>query len=128
HLLHFLKEVDTARIWGPLQDVLAALIVAGTGGDYRVAVLPSLAGWVMSAVFAFLLARRAVTRGGNLAGQAAALLVLVSPSHKAFATDLMLESLGAGLTLAVLYFYVAAIQDGGISAGRWLGLSLTLIF
>jgi hypothetical protein len=42
----------------------------------------------------------------------------------------MLESLGACLSLAVLYFYLAAVQDpdDGRRAGRRLGLALTALF
>src|SRR5262249_23739164 len=59
---------------------------------------------------------------------ATALFVAASPSHRAFATDIMLESTGAFLTLAVLYCYLVAVQDTTPSAGRWLGLALTALF
>jgi hypothetical protein len=72
------------------------------GPDYRLAVLPSLSGWVGTAVFGFLAARRMVPRGGNLAGLLAGLLILASPAHRGFATDIMLESMGACLSLVAL--------------------------
>jgi hypothetical protein len=128
--LEVLHEVERARVWPPLHAVLAAGVLAVAGLDYRLAVLPSLAGWVGSVLFAFLLARRAVPRGGDAAGSAAALFVLVSPAHRAFATDVMLESLGACLTLLVLWSYARAREGGGTSPwpGRLLGLALMALF
>ena len=106
-----LREVNGARVWGPLHGLLAAAVLAVGGFDYRLAVLPSLAGWVATALFAFLAARRAAPRYGNLAGLAALLLVLAGPAHRGYATDIMLESLGACLSLAVLYFYLVTVQE-----------------
>jgi hypothetical protein len=129
-LLRLLVDLDSARVWPPLHGVLAAAVLASGGLDDRLAVLPSLVGWVGAAVFAFLTARRAVPRGGNLAGTVAALFVLASPAHRAYATDVMLESLGACLTAAALYAYLVAKQSDGTSPwpGRWLGLALTALF
>ena len=44
--------------------------------------------------------------GGRSRRRLAALLVLASPAYQAFATDVMLESIGACLTLAVAYAYL----------------------
>jgi hypothetical protein len=104
------------------------MVLAVGGPDYRLAVLPSLAAWAGTALFAFLAARRAVPRGGNLAGLTAALFVLASPAHQAFATDIMLESLGACLSLAALYAYLVAVQERSVRSGRMLGLALTALF
>jgi len=46
-------------VWGPLHMTLAAVALLVGGFDYRIAVLPSLAGWIATAIFAFLAARRA---------------------------------------------------------------------
>src|SRR5262249_40396445 len=102
-VLRLLEDLNSTRVWPPLQGVVGAAVLLVGGLDYRLAVLPSLAGWVATVVFGFLCARRAVRHGGNLAGFVAAVFILASPGHRAFATDVMLESLGAGLTLAVLY-------------------------
>jgi hypothetical protein len=127
---HLLADLNEGRVWPPLHGVLAGTFLLLGGLDYRLAVLPSLAGWAGTALFGFLLARRAVPRGGNLAGLTAAVFILASPSHRAYATDVMLESLGACLSLAALYCYLVAVQSGGGSSwpGRLLGLSLTLLF
>jgi hypothetical protein len=127
-LLHFFHDLHAARVWGPLHPLLVGVVLAIGGPDYRLAVLPSLAAWVGTALFAFLAARRAVPRGGNLAGLAAALFVLASPAHQAFATDIMLESLGACLSLAALYACLVAVQERSAWGGRLLGLTLTLLF
>jgi hypothetical protein len=129
-VLRFLDEVQRARVWPPLHGLLAGGVLTVGGRDYRLAVLPSLAGWVGTVLLAFLLARRAVPRGGDLAGLTAALFVLVSPSYRAYATDIMLESLGACLTLLALYCYARAAECPLDSPwpGRCLGLALTALF
>ncbi len=133
-LPHLLKDLHAARIWGPLHPLLVGIVLAIGGLDERLAVLPSLACWVGSGVFAFLAARRASPQGGNLAGFVAALFVLASPAFRAFATDIMLESLGACLSLGVLYFYLRLRQEQtedisrGAGSAAGLGLMLTLLF
>jgi hypothetical protein len=126
-VVNLVRDLHSARFWPPLHGLLVGLVQAVGGCDYRLAVLPSLAAWVAAAVFAFLLARRACVRGGDEAGWVAALFVLASPAHRAFATDIMLESLGAALSLAVLYFYLASVQDSAAWPGRGLGLMLTAL-
>ncbi len=65
---------------------------------------------------------------GDLAGCAAATLVLASPAHRAFATDIMLESLGACTTLLALYAYLRAVESPTRAAWRGVGLALTAVF
>jgi hypothetical protein len=127
-LLRLLVDLDSARVWPPLHGVLSAAVLVVGGLDYRLAVLPSLVAWVGTVVFGFLVARRAVPRGGNLAGLVAVLFIAASPAHRAYATDIMLESTGACLSLAVLYCYLVAIQDRSLWAGRYLGVALTALF
>ncbi len=128
-VFRWLEDVNSARVWTPLQAILASATLAVGGYDYRIAVWPSLAGWVLTIVFGFLVARRLVPRGGNLAGAIAVLFIGLSPAHRAFATDVMLESLGAGLSLAVLYAYLVTVQrEGGERSARWLGIALTALF
>lgn len=126
----FVYHLDQARVWPPLHGVVGAAVLLVGGLDYRLAVLPNVAGWVGTVFFGFLVARRMLPRGGTLAGLVAALFIAASPAHRAFATDIMLESLGAFLSLVVLYCYLRAVQGPGDSraAGRWLGLALTALF
>jgi hypothetical protein len=123
-----LSDFDGARTWPPLHGTLVALVLLVGGLHYQLAVLPSLAGWVAMVVFGFLTARRLVPRGGNLAGLAAVVFLLASPAHRVFATDIMLESLGAGLSLVALYLYLLAVQRSSVWAWRGLGLVLTALF
>jgi hypothetical protein len=121
-------DFDRMRVWGPLHPVLVALIQIVAGPDHRLAVLPSLAGWVLTMWCAFLIPRRLLTTGGNAAGLLAAAFVAVSPAHRAFATDVMYESLGAGLSLAVMYLYLVMLQDQTRRSAIALGLTLTALF
>src|SRR5262249_28129643 len=75
-------------------------------------------------------ARRVVPRGGNLAGIVALLFLSASPTHRVFATDIMLESLGAGLSLVVLYLYLRTVQQpiGVGAAARYLAVVLSILF
>jgi hypothetical protein len=81
-------------------------------------------------VFGFLVARRTVGPGGTVAGLIAFLFIAASPAHRAFATDVMLESLGAGLSLVVLYAYLLVVQgrEEETGKGRFLGLALSALF
>jgi hypothetical protein len=129
-VLQLLHDLNQARIWPPLHGMAAATVLLIGGRDYRLAVLPSLAGWVAMVLLGFLVARRAAPRGGSLAGGIAALLLAASPAHRAFATDIMLESLGAALTLLVLYCYLLTVQGSACETGkaRCLAVSLLLLF
>lgn len=126
------REINRSRVWGPLHGVLVAGVLVVGGCDYRLAVLPSLAGWVGTAIFAFLLVRRVVPRYGNITGCLASFFILISPGYQGYATDIMLESLGACFSLAALYYYLVAVQAEPHEVGKWpgrlLGLSLTLLF
>ena len=126
----FLDDINQARVWPPLQGLATACVLLVGGLDYRLAVLPSLAAWVGTVFFSYLLAKRAVPQGGVLAGLVAALFIVASPAHRAFATDIMLESGGACLTLVVLYAYLILVQANprAVWTGRCLGLALTLLF
>src|SRR5947209_6162402 len=110
-LARLFHDIDHMRVWGPLHPVLVALVQVIAGPDHRLAVLPSLGGWVLTIWCAFLIPRRLLPTGGNAAGLLAAFLVAVSPAHRAYATDVMYESLGAGLSLAAIYLYVVTLQE-----------------
>ncbi len=121
-------HLDGARTWGPLHGILVGLAQALFGPDYRFGILPSWLSWMATVVLGFLVTRRLLPQGGTAAGMLAALFIALSPAHRAYATDVMLESLGAVLTLLCLHRYLIAVQDDAPPRGRWLGLSLTLLF
>jgi hypothetical protein len=129
-LLQLLRDLNEARIWPPLHGMAAATVLLIGGRDYRLAVLPSLAGWVATVLLGFLVARRAAPRGGNLAGLIAAIFLAASPAHRAYATDIMLESLGAALSLLVLYCYLLTVQGcaSETAKARCLAVALLLLF
>jgi hypothetical protein len=120
--------VGQSKVWPPVHGLLTALVIAPGGPDYRLAVIPSLVGWWMTAVFAFLTARRISVAGGSAAGLIAAALVLASPAYRDYSTDIMLESLGAGLTMMAVYMYAVAVQEASVRAWRNLAIVLTVLF
>jgi hypothetical protein len=127
-LLRFIRDLDAnGRVWPPLHSVLLGEVLLVGGIDQRLAVLPSLTGWVGAIVFGFLLARRAAPRYGNVAGMTAAVFLFVSPAHRAYATDVMLESLGAMMTLVVLYAYVVWAQKGTRGSSIMFATALTIL-
>lgn len=122
------KEIHAATVWPPFHPLVTGLVLAIGGIDYRLAILPSLAAWAATCWFAFALARRLAPCHKGLAGGVALLFTLASPAYRAYATDIMLESLGAALTLAALYYYVAARQDGSACSGRAFAVLLLALF
>ena len=123
-VFNFLRLLATYHFWLPLNDLVSAAALTLWGPDYRVAMAPSLIGFWMTAFFAFLLARRVLAWGADAAGAFAGLIILASPAFRSYAVELMFESLGAGLTMMTLYFYVLARQRG--LGGDWRGLALGL--
>ncbi len=129
HPVEFLSiMLGQSKVWPPVHGLLTALLMAPGGPDYRLAVIPSLLGWWMTAAFAFLTAKRINPAGGDAAGLIAAALVLASPAYRDYGADIMLESLGAGLTIMALYMYVVAVQDASARAWRNLAIVLTILF
>ncbi len=126
--ISFFSTLEKAKVWPPLHGLCAAAVLAVGGIDYRLAVLPSLVGWIATAVFGFLLARRCSASSGNVAGVIAAAMILASPALRAYALDIMLESLGAALTLAALYYYSVARETPSLRTWRWFALALTFLF
>jgi hypothetical protein len=113
------RDIDRARTWPPLHDLVLVGLVAGLGPKY--AVLPGLLSYVALAVLAFLLTRRLA---GPVGGAVAACLCLASPAVRAFATDVMLEGPGAAATLGALYAAVRARDDD--TPGAWTGFAIAL--
>jgi hypothetical protein len=131
NLPQFFAHLEKGKVWPPVHGLLVAAVVVAAGPDHRFAVLPSLAGWIMTVVFGCLAARRLLPNpgGGILAMALAAIFIAASPAHRIYATDVMLESLGAGLTMLTLYLYLRTIQTPGV---RWqytaLAVTMTVLF
>jgi hypothetical protein len=127
----FVTELEKGKVWPPVHGLLVTMVLLVGGLHYQLAVLPSLMGWIMTVVFGFLVARRSVPSppGGLLAGAVAVIFIIGSPAHRLYATDIMLDSLGAGLTLLTLYLYLGAVQrEASVWAWRALALTLTVLF
>ena len=127
----FVKLIIEARVWPPVHGlVLAAILLLGDL-DLRLAIMPSLIGWVCTIVLTFLIARHlfAERMSGNVAGVLAAAFALASPAFRLIGADVMLEGLGAALTAFCLYAYLRAraAEDGGPWWGA-LALALTVLF
>lgn len=124
-----LHDLNSFRSWPPLHDgVLVGIAILISGSDPRAAVLPSLLAFVGTSVLAFLMTRRLVPRWRNLGGALAASLVLVSPTMRAFATDVMIESSGAFFILLVLYAAIRVQQQPSAPAWRFRAIALTALF
>jgi hypothetical protein len=128
NLAALVTEVHADDVWPPLHPLLTGTILAVGGLDYRLAVLSSLAAWVATCWFVFALAARLVPRYRGLAGCVALVFALASPAYRAYATDIMIESLGAALTLGALYFYVTARQEQSAWRGCCFALLLMALF
>ncbi len=130
HMLRALLDLDAASLgWPVLHPLLLAAVLTVGGLEPRLAVLPSLAGWWLAAAGSFWLAGRCAPRGWKwLAGAAAAAMVLTSPAVRVMATDVMLESLGLGLTVAAGVAYVRWVEQPSPGRAAGLGLVLSALF
>ena len=127
--VRFAVDLDSGSwVWPPLNGLLVGTVALVVGPDPVLAAIPSLLGWFLSIVFAYLLAARASSRFGIAAGFLSAAFVIASPAHRAYATDIMMESLGAGLTLMALHAFVVWSQERTPRSGAWLGLAFTMLF
>lgn len=127
-IVSFVKEINAATVWPPFHPFVTGALLAATRLDYRIAVLSSLAAWVVCCGGAFALAHQLAPQNKKLAAFVALLFTLASPAHRSYATDIMLESMGAGLTMSALYFYVAARQQASARHGRCFALLMLALF
>ncbi|MBK5962253.1 hypothetical protein CCR97_29290, partial [Rhodoplanes elegans] len=129
--LAVLDHLWKAVVWPPLHGLILSGVLLVGGLDYRLGILPSLAGWAATAVLAAVLARSLFADAirGITAAAVAAALALASPAFALLGTDVMPEGLGAALTMAALLAYARAEEEPA-DTGRWrlLGLVLTLLF
>jgi hypothetical protein len=129
HLVRAALDLDAASLgWPVLHPFCLAAVHTVAGLTPEVAVIPSLLGWCAAAVFAFLIARRLGGAFGRAGGLVAAAFVLGSPALQALGTDVMLEGLGLGLTLAVVHAYLVFARKPTRPAGAVLGGLLSLLF
>ncbi len=125
----FFNQLEKGKVWPPLHGVLVMVTQVLTGNDWRVAVLPSLTGWALTLFCVWFVAQKvaAPTGIGWAAGLVAFVFAALSPGGRDYATDVMLESLGAGLSMLAILFYMRAAVDRD-SAPKWRALALTLTF
>jgi hypothetical protein len=123
----FFSNLETAKVWPPLHGLVLSLVLLIGGIDYRLAIVPSLIGWMMTIILTWLIGRRLFV--GKLPGIAAAgiavSLAIASPAFRLLGSDVMLEGLGSGLTALALWSYMRALAMPG-EASRWWVLALTL--
>lgn len=128
-LLRALLDLDAASVgWPVLHPVLLSIVLTLIGPRPEAAVFPSLMGWCLSTLVAVWFVWRLSGRWGIVAGLLTAALFLTSPALRVMATDVMLESLGLGLTLAALASYARWIESPTSTRARWLGISLSALF
>lgn len=129
HIGRALLDLDAASVaWPVLHPLLLGIILTVVGPIPEAAVLPSLCGWMLAAVLAFWLVLRLGGPSGPIGGLVTVGLILTSPALRVMATDVMLESLGLGLTLATIVAYAAWVQHPTSRYACWLGALLSALF
>ena len=127
----FFSELEKAKVWPPFHGLVLSAVLAVGGPHHRLAILPSLAGWVMTVVFVWLIARRmsAARSTGVFSAAIAVILTAASPILRMISADVMLEGLGAGLSALALWAYLRANSEPD-RPGNWrlLALALTALF
>src|SRR5665213_1395403 len=100
----FIAQLEKGKVWPPLHGLLVAVTQVASGNDWRFAVLPSLTGWMLILWCVWYTAQKiaAPTGMGWAAGLVGLAFAVFSPGGRSYATDIMLESLGGGLTMLVL--------------------------
>lgn len=127
----FFTELEKAKVWPPFHGLVLSAVLAAGGPHHRLAILPSLAGWVMTVVFVWLIVRRlfAARSTGIFAATIAVILTAESPIFRMISADVMLEGLGAGLSALALWAFLRANAEPD-RPGHWrlLALALTALF
>ncbi|MGB8356039.1 MAG: hypothetical protein WCD79_19225 [Chthoniobacteraceae bacterium] len=127
----FFAQLEKGKVWPPLHGLLVAVTQIFSGNDWRAAVLPSLTGWLLMLWCVWYTAQKiaAPTGLGWEAGMIGFIFAVLSPGGRLYATDIMLESLGGGLTMLVLACYARAAEErDSARAWRALGLAMTALF
>lgn len=128
-----IRQLDRSQTWPPLHDGLFVGIALMLGGlDERAAVTPSVIGYFLSIIFAYLLVTKMAGRygevGGYFGGYFAAFLVALSPALRAYAADVMLESLGAAFTLMGFWVYLRFLETPDYKRATHLAWVLSALF
>lgn len=127
----FFSELEKAKVWPPFHGLILGAVLLIGGIDHRLAIVPSLIGWVMTLAFVWLITRRMLASRieGLFAASLAVILTAASPVFRLISADVMLEGLGAGLSAAALWAYLRASAEP-TSAARWrlLAVLLTVLF
>jgi hypothetical protein len=123
----FATQLLAMNGWGPVHGLVLALVFLAGGVDHRIAILPSLAGWVTTVVVGAMLARMLFVDRvlGFLAGALAATWIIASPAFRLLGSDVMLEGLGAGLSALALWTWGQARADLS-NAARWRAFAIVL--
>ena len=130
-LLAALAQLERAKVWPPVHDLVLATVLLLGGPDHRLGILPSLTGWAATAMLTWLIACRldADSIARVTAGAVAVAFVLGSPAFRLLGADVMLEGLGSALTAFALYTYLRCAEaPGEPRLWRIFALSLTLLF
>ena len=129
--LWFGRQLLAMNGWGPVHGLVLALAFLAGGVDHRIAILPSLAGWVMTVVLGAMLARSLFADRvlGLFAGALAVIWIIASPAFRLLGSDVMLEGLGAGFSALALWTWRQARADPANGAGwRAFAIALTVLF
>ena len=125
----FVADLHRSKIHPPLFQMLGGFLMALGGLRPSLPAAVSLAGWIGTVVLVFVVTRRLAPFHPNGAGFVAALLAVRSPPLRDYATDVMLESLGACLTLLVFQLSLRARESTRPRRDfALLGCGLTALF
>ena len=116
----FFAQLEKGKVWPPLHGLMVMVTQLVSGNDWRLAVLPSLTGWILMLWCVWFTAQKIATPTGIpwVAGSVGLIFAVLSPAGRLYGTEIMLESLGAGLTMAVLACYASAVEQRD-SRERW---------
>lgn len=127
----FFAQLEKGKIWPPLHGLFVMVTQILSGNNWRLGVLPSLTGWFLVLWCVYFAAQKiaAPTGLGWAAGLVGLIFAALSPGGRIFATEVMLESLGAGLTMLVFACYACAAED--VDSRNWwraTAIALTALF
>ncbi len=126
-LIQFLIDLEKIRTWPPLHALYVGGVSSFVGTDYRYSVIANIIAWGAGAFFAYGLSAAIARDCKRFAGAVTVVFYLLSPAHRAYACDFMLETLGSTLTLAALYYFIQ-FKDKLTNSLQPLAVSLSCLF